>query len=171
MVAPYMPEEAIRDGIVTIYADDDLSIEKDVKLYNKYIGECRIQKKEAGYARGGFWAANPVLLFGITFVNVNTAFRRGALAWCVLGLFVAAFVYFAIMKQNFIFAAAVTPVLLLLDIMFLSLVILNALLAFLYERYDRPLRDHPTYPVFYEINIHYIKRDRPKNDPGTRLGL
>lgn len=170
MIAPYMPEEAIREGIVTIYADDDLQIERDVKLYNKYIGECRIIKKEATRVKHASWIANPIMLFAITLLNVGYAFSRGALAWCALGLFVAAFFFFGFVKTNFIFAAAVTPVLLVLDIMFLSLVILNAMFAYLFEYYDRQIRDHPTYPVFYEINVHHIKHNRPKNDPRARLG-
>lgn len=171
MVMPFMPEAAIRTGCIDFYADDDLQILRDVNLYNKYIGECRILKKEAGIAKQAFWVANPILLFCITLLNFNYAFGRGALAWCALGLFVASFLYFGILKTNFIFAAAVTPVLLVLGIMFLSLVILNALFAFLYERYDRQIRDHPTYPVFFEVDVHYIKHERPKKDPRARLGL
>ena len=164
---PYMPEEAIRSGRIDMYADDDLQIERDVKIYNKYIGECRILKKDAFYVKGAFYVVNPLFLIGLMLLNMTTVFRHGALAYFMLGLFVAAFVYFAVMKNNFILAAAVTPVLLVLDIMFLSLVVLNALLAFLFEKYDRPIRDHPTYPVFFEVEIHYIKRNRPK-DPNIR---
>lgn len=167
---PFMPEAAIHAGYIDFYADDDLQILRDVKLYNKYIGECRIIKKEASRVKHAFWLANPILLFVITLLNFNYAFSRGALAWCALGLFVAAFVFFGCLNTNFIFAAAITPVLLVLDITFLSLVILNALFAFLYERHDREIRDHPTYPVFFEVDVHYIKHNRPKNDPRTRLG-
>lgn len=161
MVAPYMPEEVIREGRIDFYADDDLQIERDVKKYNKYIGECRILKKQAFYIKGAFLTVNPIMLVIILLVNFNYAFSSGALAYCMLGLFVVAFVFFAVIKRNFIFAAAVTPVLLVLDVTFLALAILNALLAYLYERYDRPIREHPTYPVFYEIDIHYIKHNRP----------
>lgn len=167
---PFMPETAIRAGYIDFYADDDMQILRDVKLYNKYIGECRVIKKEAGYARQGFWIANPILFFVIIILNLKYVFSRGALAWCALGLFVAAFLFFGLIKTNFIFAAAVTPVLLVLDITFLAMVILNALFAYLYERLDRQIRDHPTYPVFFEVDVHYIKHDRPKTDPRTRLG-
>lgn len=170
MVMPFMPEAAIRAGYIDFYADDDLQILRDVKHYNKYIGECRIIKKDAEYVKYAFWVANPILLFAITLLNFNYAFSRGGLAYCALGLFIVAYVFFGIIMKNFIFAAAVTPVLLVLDIMFLSLIILNALFAYLFERYDREIRDHPTYPVFYEVDVHYIKHDRPKNDPRTRLG-
>lgn len=170
VVMPFMPEAAIRAGYIDFYADDDLQILRDVKLYNKYIGECRIIKKEASRAKNAFLIANPILLFAIIILNFNYAFSRGALALCALGLFIAAFVFFGCLKTNLIFAAAITPVLLVLDITFLSLVILNALFAYLYERYDREIRDHPTYPVFFEVDVHYVKHDRPKNDPLRRLG-
>lgn len=170
MVMPFMPEAAIRAGYIDFYADDDMQILRDVKLYNKYIGECRIIKKEVSRVKDAFLVANPILLFAITLLNFSYAFSRGALAWCALGLFVASFVFFGFIKTNYIFAAAVTPVLLVLDITFLSLVILNAMFAYLYEHYDREIRNHPTYPTFYEINIHYIKHNRLQADPRERLG-
>lgn len=170
MVMPFMSEEAVRAGYIDFYADDDLQILRDVEHYNKYIGKCRIIKKQAGLVRNAFWTANPILLFVVLILNANYAFSRGALAWCALGVFVAAFVFFGFIKTNYIFAAAVTPVLLVLDITFLSLIILNAMFAYLYEHYDREIRDHPTYPMFYEVDVHYIKRDRSTNDPRARLG-
>ena len=168
---PYMPEEAIRSGRIDMYADDDLQIERDVKIYNKYIENCRILKKDAFYAKSAFFVANPVMVFGILFLNLNTAFSRGALAYCMLGIYIVGFFMFAFVMKNLIFAAAVTPLLMVLDITFLSLVILNALLVFLFERLDRQIRDHPTYPVFFEVELHYIKRNRPKdpNDTVRRL--
>lgn len=169
MIMPFMPEAAIRAGYIEFYADDDLQILRDVKLYNEYIGKCRIFKKDAGRVRGAFLTANPVMLLLILFLNFNYAFNRGALAGWMLGLFVAAFVFFGVIKTNLIFAAAATPVLLVLDIMFLALVILNALFAYLYEHYDREIRNHPTYPTFYEVDVHYIKHDRSANDPRERL--
>lgn len=170
MVMPFMPEEAIRAGYIDFYADDDLQILRDVEHYNKYIGKCRIFKKDAGYIKAAFWTANPVMLLLILILNIGYAFSRGALAWCMLGLFVGAFVFFGLIKTNLVFAAAATPVLLVLDTTFLALVVLNALFAYLYEHYDREIRDHPTYPVFYEVDVHYIKHDRPNDDPRTRLG-
>lgn len=170
MVMPFMPEEAIRAGYIDFYADDDLQILRDVEHYNKYIGKCKIFKKDAGYVKAAFWTANPILVIAILVLNIGYAFSRGALAWCMLGLFVGAFVYFGIIKANLIFAAAATLLLLVLDTTFLALVVFNALFAYLYERYDREIRDHPTYPVFYEVDVHYIKHDRKDEDPRTRLG-
>lgn len=170
MVMPFMPEEAIRAGYIDFYADDDLQILRDVKLYNEYIGKCKIFKKDAGYVKAAFWTMNPILVIAILVLNIGYAFSRGALAWCMLGLFAAAFVYFGIIKANLIFASAATLLLLVLDTTFLALVVFNALFAYLYERYDREIRDHPTYPVFYEVDVHYIKHDRTDDDPRTRLG-
>lgn len=170
LVMPFMPEEAIRAGYIDFYADDDLQILRDVEHYNKYIGKCKILKKDAGYVKAAFWTANPILVIAILVLNIGYAFSSGALAWCMLGLFVAAFVFFAVLKSNLIFAAAATPVLLILDTTFIALIVLNAFFAYLYERYDREIRDHPTYPVFYEVDIHYIKHDRTDEDPRARLG-
>lgn len=167
---PFMPEDAIKAGRIDFYADDDLQILRDVEHYNKYIGKCRIIKKDAGRVKAAFCTANPILVLAILLLNIGYAFSRGALAWCMLGLFAAAFLFFAVFKSNLIFAAAATPVLLILDTTFLALIVLNAFFAYLYEHYNREIRDHPTYPAFYEIEVHHIKHDRPTTDPRERLG-
>lgn len=162
MFATNIPEDIIRSGTVTLYADDVYTIEKDVAEYNKYIGECKIQHKQAGHVVIGYCILNPIALVLILLVNFNTAFVRGAFAGVMLAFYVIIFVVCAPIKRLLIFSTAAVPLLFFLDMMFISLFIADALFTYMYESMERPLRNHPTYPVFYEINIRYERGNRPK---------
>lgn len=157
-----IPEEVIRCGYVTLYADDKYTIEKDVDRYNEYITECRATQKKAAQIRLGYLIMNPLAIAVLTIFDFGAVFYRGALSCSMLAIYLASFVLFAGIKRNLILAAAVSPVLLILDIRFISLLIVNALFAFFYEKIESPLRSHITYPSFYTIDIHYSRGNRPK---------
>ncbi|MDE6728717.1 MAG: hypothetical protein K2J80_12390 [Oscillospiraceae bacterium] len=164
MKPPYIPEEVIRNGYITLYRDDIYTIDKDVAEYNKYIAECKTSKARADSVVIGYRILTPVTLIAVFLCNFNTVVYSGALAFCMLGVYLLTFVYFGMLNRNLIFASAAAPLLLLLELQFIALLIADVLFTILYEIYDRPLRGHLTYPVFYSIDIRYSREKRPKDD-------
>ena len=77
-------------------------------------------------------------------------------AWLVV------YFVFVLFGHRLIIGTAASALLLVLDLVFVTLVVMNVLFTVMYEKLDRPLRRHPTYPCFNNIDIHYARGTRPR---------
>lgn len=157
-----IPEDIIKNGYATLYKDDDYRVEENYEAYNKYASECREQRKQAVHISETYCIANFVLAAIIIALNANYAFRRGALAIVMLAAWLVVYFMFVLFGRRLIIGTAASALLIVLDLMFIALVALNVLLTLMYEKLDRPLRQHPTYPRFSNIDVHYSADNRPR---------
>lgn len=155
-------EDIIKSGYTTIYMNDDHRVEENYNAYNKYVSECRANKKQADHIAETYCIANFVFAAIIIAINANYAFRRGALAVVILAVWLLVYILFVLFGHRLIIGTAVSALLLFLDLTFIALVVMNVLFTVMYEKLDRPLRQHPTYPRFSNIDIHYSKDNRPR---------
>lgn len=165
-----VPEDVIQSGILELYEDDDDTLVNAVRNFNNYETDCRIDHNKAESIFGKFCVMNLILMLIIILCKADNIFVNKALAITLLAGWVVVFFVFVLFRRQLILGAAFTAPLVLLDIMFLLFFILNALITFLYERLDRPMRDNPAYPRFSTVDIIYRRGKRAEfHDPSDRL--
>lgn len=157
-----IPEEDIKNGYVTLYKNDDLRVEKDYEAYNQYASECRMKRKQAEHIAETYCIADFFLAAAIIAFNANYAFMRGAIAVVMLVAWLLVYVLFVLFGRRLIIGTAASALLLVLDPTFAALLAMNVLFTVMYEKLDRPLRQHPTYPRFGNVDVHYSTDNRPR---------
>lgn len=157
-----IPEDVIKNGYATMYMDDDHRVEADYDAYNKYASECRDKRKQAVRISETYCIADPILAALIIVLNFNYMFRRGAIAVVILAAWLLVYLMFVLFARRLIIGTAASALLIVLEPTFIAFVAMNVLFTFIYEKLDRPLRQHPTYPRFNNIDIHYSRDNRPR---------
>lgn len=165
-----VPEDVIQSGILELYDDDDDTLADAVKKFNNYETDCRIDHKRAESIHFKFCVINLILMPIIILCKADNIFANKALAITLLAGWVVVFFAFVLLRRQLILGAAVTAPLALLDIMFILFFVLNALITFLYEKLERPIRGNPAYPRFSTVDIIYRRGKRAEfHDPRDRL--
>lgn len=168
-----VPEDMIQSGIAELYEDDDDSLAAAIEKYNDYEANCRIDYKKSERIVVRYCIITPILVILLTIINAAYIFGSNNriipagffyVAWLIT------FIVFGILKRNLLLSSLFTIPLIYLDWMFLAVVAIDAMIAFLYEKIDKPLRDNPTYPQFRTIDIKYRRGKRSEyHNPMERL--
>lgn len=157
-----LPEEIMQSGSVTVYADSDRQIVSDVNAYNDFMSECRIKMETLEEVKLAFNVVNPLVACVFAFSTAKTFFANPLLAIAVLAVNAVLLVALAWLKDKFLLPTIATALFLLIDLKLVILLVFDIVILIIYERMSKPLKAHPRYPLFNDINIIRINSLRPK---------
>ena len=168
-----VPEDMIQSGIAELYEDDDDSIVAAIEKYNDFETNCRIDYRKSEKIVVRYCVMTPVLVIFLTVINSPYIFgsnNRTILAGIFYVAWLITFIAFGILKRKLLLSSLFTVPLIYLDWMFLAVAAIDVMIAYLYEKIDKPLRDSPTYPQFRTIDIKYRRGKRTEyHDPMERM--
>ncbi|MCH5324325.1 MAG: hypothetical protein J1E39_03840 [Eubacterium sp.] len=157
----HIPEEAIKKGKITIYADTDYKTVRAAEEHNRHMSECRIKRKRMQELEYGYLIFNLVIVVGLPTVDGGKMFSDPLVSIVILLANAAAYFIFAVMKRNFLISTIFTALLMVLDLRFGILTAVDVVLFLIHKRFDKELRAEPGYPLFQDILIKYEKSNAP----------
>lgn len=155
-----IPEEIVRAGMITIYADDSDELLDSVNAYNRHMGDCRIKKAHLREAVKGFVVMNPVVLTAVAAADAERVFSR-PVNIAFIAIFAMMYLIFGLYKNNFIIGTVSTLVLAFASPVFLVLTAGDIVISLIYYSILSPLKKEQGYPAFLDILIKYEKCKRP----------
>ena len=154
--------EAKRTKRITIYADTPESVSRSVEAYNREMTECRAESKRMKLLEEAFVITDPLLTGVFSAAEAEKVFEKPALGAEILLAYAAAFILLALVKKNYIAAAAFSALLLILDLRF-------AILLAAYSIRDKRLKKHDGYPAFIDIQMTFDRGTEPQKNKGEKI--
>ncbi|SDA22141.1 hypothetical protein SAMN02910447_02157 [Ruminococcus sp. YE71] len=161
--------EAKRTKRITIYADTPESVSRSVEAYNREMTECRAESKRMKLLEEAFVITDPLLTGVFSAAEAEKVFEKPALGAGILLAYAAAFILLALVKKNYIAAAAFSALLLILDLRFAIPLAFNISIAAAYSIRDKRLKKHDGYPAFLDIQMTFDRGTEPQENKGEKI--
>ena len=154
-----IPQEIIDSRVLTVKPDTELELIISVEYYNSRMALHRKQILGIFRLERIFFLLNVTLLIAIGVIGIRTGGvfifepRVEWLEYTVLGLYVAAFVWFGMIKRNLIALTAFSILLIFMDVRCLIMAVVNIVLTVFHEIKLRGLKGRQGFPMFRSIHI------------------
>lgn len=156
-----LPEDVLEKGRITIYRDTPFELVKAAEEYNEHLKKCRkksglIVKIEVYYI-----VLNGVLGLLLTALSIAVLYELPVIYIPIILLNLFSYVFFTVLKRNFLFSIICTVLLVVVNLLFLILVAMDFLLFFMHRHIRSELKKEPAYPAFAELQVHYDRSAAP----------
>lgn len=152
-----IPQEIFESGVCTVCPETDPELVLSVEMYNERMRERRHQKRVLKMLESIFLSLNIVMVIILGLIPKGAVYiiqpRIEWLEWTALGVFAAGFLFFGLWKRNCIFVAALTLLLLIVDLRYAFVLVVDSALAFILEKKRNTLKSAQGYPYFKPIKI------------------
>lgn len=165
-----IPQEILDNRVLIVKPDTDLELIISVEHYNSRMALCRRQVRGVIRLERVFFLLNITLLIVIGVIGIRTGGvfvfepRIEWLEYTVLGLYAAAFVWFGIIKHNFIALTAFSILLIFMDMRCAIIAAVNIVITVFHEVKLYNVKGKQGFPLFR--NIH-IERENEKTPNAT----
>ena len=154
-----IPQEIIDSRVLTVKPDTEPELIISVEYYNGRMALHRKQMLGIFRLERVFFLLNVTLLIAIGVIGIRTGGRfifEPRVEWLeytVLGLYVAAFVWFGLIKHNFIVLTAFSILLIFMDLRCVIMAAINIVITVLHEIKFHDLKGKQGFPLFRSIHI------------------
>lgn len=163
-----IPQEVLDSRVLTVYTDTDPELVFLVESYNKRMVDNQKQKRKLKMLESIFLMLNiamPIIV-GIIGLKAGGMFIiKPRIEWlevAVLILFLAAYIFFGMIKRNLIAVTAFSVPLIIMDFRCILMVGVNVVLTAFDVKYGRILTTLQGYPNFARIHIEKKNCKEPK---------
>lgn len=163
-----IPQEVLESRVCEVYSDTDPELLMSLELYNRRMLDNRLKKRRLAMFGSVILSLNVVMLviIGIIGMKAGGKFllepRTEWLEIAALAVFAAAFVYFGLVKRNFIVLTAFSALLIFMDIRCVIITGADILLTVFYMVRSRAVAGLTGYPDFYGIHVKKNDGKQPK---------
>lgn len=154
-----IPQEVIENRVLIVKPDTDLELIMSVDHYNHRMAQARKQMRGILLLERIFFLLNVTLLVAIGVIGIKTGgvfILEPRIEWletASLVAFVAGFVWFGMIKRNFIMTALFSVLLIFMDLRCAILIGVNAVLVIFHELKLSKLKNRQGFPLFRNIHI------------------
>ena len=154
-----IPQEILDNRVLIVKPDTDLELILSVEHYNSRMAFSRKQMKSMIRLERIALLLNVTILIAIGVIGIRTGGvfvfepRIEWLEYTVLGLYVAAFFWFGLIKRNFIVLTLFSALLIFMDVRCVIMAVLNGVLSVLHVIKQRDVKARQGYPFFRSIHI------------------
>lgn len=154
-----IPQEILDSRVLTVKPDTELELVLSVEHYNSRMALYRRQIRSALSLEKLYFLLNVTLLIAIGVIGIKTGGmfvfepRIEWLEYTSLGLFAAAFVWFGLIKHNFIALTAFSILLIFMDVRCVIMAVLNIVITVFHEIKMRDVSSKQGFPFFMSIHI------------------
>ena len=154
-----IPQEIIDNRVLIVKPDTELELILSVEYYNSRMALSRKQMRSVIRFEHLFFLLDIALLIAIGVAGIRTGGmfvfepRIEWLEYASLGLFIAAFFWFGLIKRNFIVLTLFSALLIFMDVRCVIMAVLNVVLTVLHEIKLRDVKSRQGYPFFRSIHI------------------
>lgn len=162
-----IPQEVLDSRVLTVYSDTDPELVFSVENYNKRMVDNQKQKRKLKLLESVFLMLNiamPIIVGIIGLKDGGMFIIKPRIQWlevAVLILFVAAYVFFGMIKRNLIAVTAFSVPLVIMDFRCILMVGVNVVLTVFDVKYGRILKTLRGYPNFTRIHIEKKNKKSP----------
>ena len=172
-----IPQEILDSRVLTVKPDTELELVLSVEHYNSRMALYRRQIRSALSLEKLFFLLNVTLLIAIGVIGIKTGGmfvfepRIEWLEYTSLGLFAAAFVWFGLIKHNFIALTAFSILLIFMDVRCVIMAVLNIVITVFHEIKMRDVSSKQGFPFFMSIHIERGSEKAPEQAAEENLKI
>ena len=162
-----IPQEILDSRVLIVKPGTDLELILSVEHYNSRMAFSRRQMRGVMRLERVFLLLNVTLLVTIGVIGIGTGGvfifepRIEWLEYTALGLFAAAFVWFGLIKRNFIVLTAFSILLIFMDLRCVIMAAVNIPLAVIHRIKLRDIKSKQGFPFFRTIHIERENEKTP----------
>lgn len=163
-----IPQEILDSRVLIVKPDTDLELIISVEHYNSRMSFSRRQMRSVLRLERIFLLLNVTLLMTIGLIGIRTGGvflfdpRVEWLEYTSLGVFAAAYVWFGLIKRNFIVLTVFSLLLIFMDLRCWIMALINVLLAAFHWVKLHNVKNRQGYPFFRTIHIERGNENTPK---------
>ncbi len=155
-----LTEEAIQNGSLSLYEDDDYSIAVEVDEYNKSAEANRYRMKMMKKTVLLLQCISFIYVFILVVISFLRVQKYVSLMLIALALFDFSLYYMCGKKKNLWLHTLLCAPMLLYGLGAIPLLLGSAATANFYHKKDAVLKAEPGYPDFLEVQVHYMGEKR-----------
>lgn len=163
----YITQDVVEAGVIKVNNSEEYN---EAQSYNEQMRK-EYKKRRAVYASIASWSGLQFIFVAIglyyncmdILVKEEMVSDTKGLLWFLgSGIFIALYTYFIIIKKQRIplVAFLVSLPMLLASLRFIGLVVINPVLAHLYQKYESGAQELLGYPGFARIKVAYLRDDK-----------
>ena len=163
-----IPQEIIDNRVLIVKPDTDLELILSVEHYNSRMASARRQMRDVLRLERLYFLLNVTLLVAIGVVGIKTGGvfvlkpRIEWLEYTSLGLYAAAFVWFGLIKRNFIVLTLFSLLLIFMDLRCVIMAVINIVIAVIHWIKLRNAKGRQGFPLFRSIHIEQEVKKAPE---------
>ena len=163
-----IPQEIIDNRVLIVKPDTDLELILSVEHYNSRMASARRQMRDVLRLERLYFLLNVTLLVAIGVVGIKTGGvfvlkpRIEWLEYTSLGLYAAAFVWFGLIKRNFIVLTLFSLLLIFMDMRCVIMAAINVAITVPHEIKLRNAKGRQGFPLFRSIHIEQEVKKAPE---------